>query len=188
MEKQQSPFTLIKKGFLLGIGLMIPLAVLEFASVKYAFYESKAYTEEMTSNWSDITADFKPSTALEQTENDDKADNDDTAISEMDRHFSAYNQSYAKDIRLSPHQTTMQNDKLLVIGSFTNSAKVPINTVEIEAELFKDGKFVYECSDYIGMTIKPGQSENYMIKCGCNKGDTPAFDEVKVKVNKALAY
>lgn len=200
MDKQQSMVSTIKKGFFLGLGAVIPFAVLEVASVKYAFHEGESFNAEIMETFNkeiNLQDDFyklNQPKAESTTESDSATTSTTTtatttsATPSFEDSFANYNRSYDKEIRLSEYQTNIQNGRLLVTGSLTNEAKIAVNSVEIEAELFKGGTFVYECSDYISKTIESGQSENYMIKCGCSKGDTPEFDEVKVKVSKASRY
>lgn len=173
--KQKSLIQTIKTGFLLGIGFTIPLAAIEFLSIKYSFYTMEQladeYSESMYENAGEqIGSNEQESDTLTQEE------------------FDKYNKSYVKDISLSAHETTKQQGQLLITGSFINKAKVAVNTVEIEAELFYQDNFVYECSSYINMSIEPEQSENYMIRCGCKDSETPEFDQIKVKVTRASSY
>ncbi len=199
MSNQSSTVATIKKGFFLGIGIVIPFACLEIASIQYAIYETKELGNEMmqdaTQYETTMSIDY-PETIIKTPQK--KTADDITAEREEDTELSAdndfeefnadFNRSYDKSMKLSPHQTTTKNGKLLVTGSVTNNATIAVNSIQIEAELFKDGTFVYECSKYISMPIEPNQSENYMIQCGCGKGDIPEFDTVTVKVTKASRF
>ncbi len=194
MEKQQSALSLIKKGFLLGLGAVIPFAALEIASIKYSFYETELYSTEMLDSFNERTGKASSAYTFVNSVNQENATDGETTSTtntestSSEDAFSSYNRSYAEDIRLSPHQATVQNGRLLIKGSLTNDAKMTVDLIEIEAELFKDGAFVYECATYIDTKIKPSQSENYMIRCGCGKGDIPQFDDIKVKVSRASSY
>ncbi|PID65571.1 MAG: hypothetical protein CR977_00785 [Gammaproteobacteria bacterium] len=58
MEKQ-TPFTLIRKGFFIGLGLIPALVLIEYASMQYGIYESKKMTEEITVHLNEQNAQVK---------------------------------------------------------------------------------------------------------------------------------
>lgn len=64
-----------------------------------------------------------------------------------------------------------------------------VDSIEIEAELLDgDGKFVYECSEYISRKISQGESENFLIKCGCSRETVPEYATISLRVVEASAF
>ena len=150
----------IKIGFLLGIGFMIPSALIDsiLIGASYATVSSAIEVE--------LDGDYEEST------------NEVFAVVD-----------HVQSIELGLYTTTMQGMQLLVQGSFKNVGDIKLDSVEIEAELFdKDGKFVYECSDYISRRFEPQQEENYQIKCGCSKNGLPEYKTINLTVVNASSY
>jgi len=86
------------------------------------------------------------------------------------------------DLALSNLEEHKDGSRDWIVGSVTNGGKEPVRGVQIEADLFKGGKFVDQYSTHISGTLKPGESRNFKITCGC-RDDAPAdHDSFKVKV------
>ncbi len=157
----------IKKGFFIGLGLLIPLFLLEMLVLKVSVWE----IEKFSSN------SYEEAMGL--------------SISELgdDGYESEEAKSYKNQISLSATSATMQGKQVLITGQYTVNSTKPIYTLELEAELFdKNGEFVYECTKSFYEQIDAGTVENYMIKCGCSENGIPNFETVKVKVSKATSY
>ena len=156
----------IKKGFLLGIGFIIPLAIVEFSAIKYSIHEMTGVAAQ----------------AYEEAYGESDGDT-------LDAAYNDYEKSYTEKISLSPFVERLQGVQLLITGQFTNNSEKAINSLEIEAELFnEDGNFVYECSKSFYEKKEPGVTENYLIKCGCSKNGIPEYATAKVRVVKASSY
>lgn len=82
-----------------------------------------------------------------------------------------------------------EGDFVMVLGSIKNNAKKPISSVTLEAEFYNSkGEFVYEETTYISQKLKPGQVENFAIKCGCANRKFPEYSKVTVKVTSVSDY
>jgi len=80
-------------------------------------------------------------------------------------------------------------NQLLILGIISNTGTKKASSIQLEAELLdKDGKFVYECSEYISKDLLPGDVENYQIKCGCGKHPIPEYKNITVRVVNASSY
>ena len=89
-------------------------------------------------------------------------------------------EALAKEI----HNKSSRKDKPFVVFNCEQ-----FHPSQIEAELFDaNGVFVYECSDYINVKLAAGQTENYQVKCGCNKNGLPEYDSIKLRITRASIY
>lgn len=50
-----------------------------------------------------------------------------------------------------------------------------------------DAEFVYECSEYISRSIQPGASENFRMVCGCKDQQLPEYSEIRMSVTNAYS-
>lgn len=195
-NSKENVLSLIKKGFFLGIGFIIPLLVIDFISIHYSIYESKRTTEEIKKQWTihmgkmfedeERPAHVSESTDAATVENVD-SESSESDLNAFERTMVEMNKSYKDDIKLSDYESKFQGTQLLITGQLTNKSQKKLGGIQLEAELFNAGKFVYECSKYISEKIAPEQTENYMMTCGCKNG-LPEHDEIKVKVVEASRY
>lgn len=80
-------------------------------------------------------------------------------------------------IEFIDHKNILDSKKLLIMGSLVNNNKKTIKSITLEAEFFKNGKFVDECTDYTNVNLKTGETENFKVACGgCNDYDPPEYD------------
>lgn len=92
-----------------------------------------------------------------------------------------------KNIEFIKHTDTKLKHKLLIIGSLKNNSAEPVNNIKLEAEFFKDGEFVDECTEYLGNKIGPGQIENFKVACGCsNDFVAPEYDNYTLRVTSIV--
>ncbi len=169
----------IRKGFLIGLGFMIPLLVVEF-TIKYTFY---AMTNGVFDAYEETLSE---SGAMNEVGDAALSDSEEYSVKEV---YEDFNKSYAEQIFLSPFSENYQGGQLLITGQFTNNSEEDIHSLEIEAELFNaEGIFVYECAKSFYEKQAPGVTENYMIKCGCSKDGVPEYTTAKVRVVKASSY
>ncbi|MBU0533799.1 MAG: FxLYD domain-containing protein [Candidatus Omnitrophica bacterium] len=87
----------------------------------------------------------------------------------------------------SHHEWFPTEDSFNVVGVVANTGSDAWGSINIEVELFdKEGKFVYECSEYIRGTLRPGEEENFVVDCsGCDKAPIPKFDHYEIKITNA---
>ncbi len=157
-----SSWQIIKIGFLLGVGFVIPSLVSDSLVMGISFGAASSAFEEM------------------EVENSNNEVEDETYPELVD---------LSEKIVLGSHTSHMQGKQLLISGQLTNSGSEIVKSIEIEAELFdKNGVFVYECSEYINSQLSPGKNENYQIKCGCSKNGLPDYATMKLSVKRAMSY
>lgn len=99
------------------------------------------------------------------------------------------NLDVTSNISIEKYNENKHGEQLFILGSIVNNGKKQASSIQLEAEL-KDskGQFVYECSEYINRKLKPGESENFQIKCGCGKTPLPEYASISVRVVGASSY
>ena len=108
-----------------------------------------------------------------------------------DEYTSSFSDSFdvTENVKINDHEEKVNGNQLLIIGSISNIGDSKVSSIQLEAELLDDnGKFVYECSEYIRRDLKPGDTENYQINCGCGKNPLPEYASVTVRVVSASKY
>jgi len=160
-----STWKIIKIGFWLGIGFIIPsIAVYIFGTA--AIYKVIPYI---------ITTD-----TVEYETEAFTADNVTDYVSSHDK---------TSQVEIISYRDTSTTGQLLILGTMKNNADTPVSLVQVEAELFdSSGTMVYECSEYISSTIASGSNENFQIKCGCGKTPIPEYESFTIRITKASAY
>ena len=150
----------IKAGFWLGIGFILPLSVV--------LYFGTALTM--------LAMPFMIEASYDSEVGD--------AISNLTSNLDKTGQ-----IKIQEFREQKNGNQLLILGKIVNSGDEKASSIQLEAELTdKDGKFVYECSEYINQDLKPGDIENFQIKCGCGENPVPEYAEVTVRVVGASNY
>ncbi len=69
-------------------------------------------------------------------------------------------------IEFIEHKDQQVANKVLVMGSLVNKNKKKIKSIKLEAEFFKNGEFVDECTEYLSTNLKTGETENFKVSCG----------------------
>jgi hypothetical protein len=155
-----SKWKLVKAGFWLGIGFIIPQLLVLYGGTILTI-------KTMTS-----TADTPDETEMSEVMSD--------MASDFDR---------SGQIKILKYHDKNNSGKVLILGAVENVGKKSVSSIELEAELTdKNGEFVYECSTYISRTMKPGDTENFQIKCGCGNDSIPAYNDVTVRVVSAHGF
>ncbi|MEZ5496146.1 MAG: FxLYD domain-containing protein [Gammaproteobacteria bacterium] len=169
----------IKKGFLLGVGLLIPLLIVEYLSAEYSFHKMNQ-----------MTADSLEAFKKEFDSDEDLYDEIELGAEEDHSNFEyEFNKSYVKDIEILGYNSIMQKNQLLIRGQIKNNAEKEISSIEIEAELFDEaGNFVFECTEYLSESIVTNAVENFLIKCGCSENSVPEYNKIEVSIARASAY
>ncbi|MCP4492640.1 MAG: hypothetical protein GY820_35830 [Gammaproteobacteria bacterium] len=151
---------LVKVGFWLGIGFIIPQLVV--------LYSGTALT--MLAMPSMMEASFESE--------------DGSVMSSLTSNFDR-----AEQIKINNYREQKNGNQLLILGSIVNKGDKKASSIQLEAELTDEGgNFVYECSEYISNDLKPGDIENFQIKCGCGKNPVPEYANVNVRVISARGY
>lgn len=157
--ENMSRWKIIKFGFFLGIGFIIPQL---FMVVGGTFVSALAIPPIMESAFENEVLDpLLPS-----------EDNGDLLRVEILSH----NKQYA-------------GDRLLILGSIKNISESKASSIQLEAELLNEaGEFVYECTEYINKDLLPGDVENYQISCGCGDAIIPEHTDLSVRVVSVSNY
>jgi len=151
---------LIKIGFWLGIGFIIPQLVVLYSGTALTMLAMPSMVDAaFNSGDEDVMSSF--------TSNYDRVD----------------------QIEISSYREQKNGTQLLILGSVKNIGDTKASSIQLEAELMDEsGNFVYECSEYISNDLKPGDVENFQIKCGCGKNPVPKYAKLNVRVVSASGY
>ena len=155
-----SKWRFIKVGFLLGIGFMIP----QFAVMIFGTVISLVVIPPMVQD-----AIVTP--------------NSEEIFSGITSNFDS-----KKLIIIEKYREQPRGNKLIILGSIKNESGKKASSIQLEAELYNNNEFVFECSEYISKSLKPGESENFQINCGCGKNPIPAHDKTDIRVVSASNY
>ncbi|MET0029584.1 MAG: FxLYD domain-containing protein [Candidatus Thiodiazotropha sp.] len=160
-----SIWKLIKAGFWLGIGFIIPsLAVYGLGTI--AVVGLSPILMEASVNQIQDTIE----------ENED---------------FSKFREQFdmTAQVKILEYSEAESVDQLLILGKIQNAGKTKVGSIQLEAELYDDsGKFVYECNEYINKSLKADEVENFQIKCGCKGQPVPSHASATVRVVSASSY
>lgn len=86
------------------------------------------------------------------------------------------------DLRIDNVERHEVAERVYFTGSIENVGKRAARWVEVEVNLFKDGKFVDQYSTHISGSIKPGTSRLFKISCGCKDSPPAEHDGYKFNV------
>lgn len=154
-----SLWRLIKIGFWIGIGFIIPSVGANMVGIYLAY--------SMPSFWQDVALGN-----TDETIQSAKADNDKPS-----------------QLTIVQSKELKNGKQLLILGTVENKGESSVGSIRIEAELLDDHKqMVFECSEYISKKLKKGEQENFQIKCGCGDQPVPAYRSVSVRVVDAANY
>lgn len=86
------------------------------------------------------------------------------------------------------HRGSRVGSDFRVIGTLENRGTGAWKMIGVEVELFDaDGNFVEECSDYLNVTLRPEETENFVVSCGsCREGPLPEFEDYEIVVSSAM--
>jgi len=160
-----TPKQKITTGFWLGIGFIIPFVlasilglVLSFAATPFIMKKSFESAGEIYDEESSEIFDFS---------NDD----------------------LKSQIKIVEFRESLIGNKLMILGVVTNHGPKEVGSINLQAELFdSEGKFVFECDEYISRKMKINDSENFQIRCGCGDDETPMYESLKLSVVSASNY
>ena len=166
MEKP-SIWQLVKYGFWLGIGFIIPLLIFAVGSTFVSVLAMPAIMEVSLNHGSQISS----------SETDDE--------SSLSR-FGFSNYDISSQVEIQDYRSRVDGNRVLILGSIINNSEKQVSSIQLEAEFTdENGEFVFECTDYISQKLKPLQVENFQISCGCGDNLFPAHSEFTVRVTSA---
>ena len=153
-------WSMVKAGFWLGIGFIIPQLVTTASETALTFVAMPVLMQSaMDTEEGRFVPDFSD---------------------EMDR---------TAMLSVSDVREVRNGEQLLILGMVENTGEKKASSIQLEAELLdEEGVFVYECSRYISKTLMPGDSENFQIKCGCDKEPVPEYASAEVRVVSATGF
>jgi hypothetical protein len=150
---------LIKIGFWLGIGFVVPVLLLMGTGTALGIYAFSTFEDTIEYDTDEFAESIPGS------------------------------QNLSENIKIKSYKDASDNNKLLLLGTIVNEGEVNVSSIQLEAELIDDkGDFVYECSAYISRTLEPKESENFQIKCGCKDGDIPKYSNINIRVVNASNF
>jgi len=76
----------------------------------------------------------------------------------------------------------VSGDRVFFLGTIKNIGKTQVGSVNIEVNLFKNGKFVDQYSSYLSGTIAAGESRYFKVACGCKDAPPEEHDSYKIQV------
>jgi hypothetical protein len=95
----------------------------------------------------------------------------------------------SSSIKIVDYREEINEKRLLILGSIMNEGSENVSSVHLEAELLdSDDRFVFECSGTINKELKPGETENFQITCGCGDTIAPEHSRVNLRVVSASSY
>lgn len=154
----------IKFGFWLGVGFIIPQLIVMYGGTYITFLAMPKMMEMAMDNPSESKDSFDVS----------------EFTSQLDQ---------TKKIEIGKYEDKSKDGQLLILGTITNKGDKPASSIQLEVELFDaEGKFVYECSEYISRKLVPGDTENFQVKCGCNTSPIPEYKSVDIRVVGAHGF
>jgi len=95
---------------------------------------------------------------------------------------------YKQDLTIVSYLCYKEHKKrsqLNILGKIKNTGSITWTAIEIQAELFNNGRYVDECQGHI-RALEPNEDDNFKITCGeCDNYTIPEYDKIAVKVAAA---
>jgi len=92
-----------------------------------------------------------------------------------------WNDKANEKVVISSHAEVKRADGWDILGTIENRSDESVRMTTIQADLFdKDGKFVDQCSGYVGSSTKAGESRNFKVTCGSK--DKPVAEHASYKL------
>ncbi len=159
----------IKIGFWLGVGFIVPQLVVMYSGTALTLLAMPSILD----------------TAVEEYANDWEEDLD--AFSEVSDFYSDHD--LTDSIEIEKFSERLIDGHLHITGAVSNTGEKAAGSIEIEAELLDaKGEFIYECSEYISRRVLPGESENFLLKCGCSRESVPEYASIDIRIVEATAF
>lgn len=165
-----SKWKLIKAGFWLGIGFIIPSLVV--------MYSGTALTILAMPSMIEASFEYEDNGLM----------SDESEYKEIMSNFTS-DLDVSDQIKIKSYREQRNGNQLLILGSIENIGDKKASAIQLEAELSDEkGNFVYECSEYINKALNAGEVEKFQIKCGCGDNSVPSYVKVSVRVVSASNY
>ena len=159
---------LIKYGFWLGIGFIIPMIIFTFGSTYLAMFAMPVMMDSAIEEY--------------ETEYFESGSDSETSFSS----FSFPDYDISDQIEIQGHRLRKDGNRVSILGSIINNSEQQASSIHLEAEFINEvGEFVYECMDFMSLRLGPGQVENFQISCGCGDVSLPAYSDYTVRVTHA---
>lgn len=157
--ENMSKWKIVKFGFWLGIGFSVPLLCIIFGgSVINTLLIPPIIESSYDEDWKD------PYSANSNGDNPDR-------------------------IKIDTYKEQTYGNRLVILGVIENVSDMKASSIQLEAELINsNGKFVYECSEYISKVLQAGDKENFQINCGCGDAVIPDHSEISLRVVSVSNY
>jgi len=90
-------------------------------------------------------------------------------------------------LTIESHRSVQAEDALDIVGVIANRGADTWESISIEVELFDDeDNYLDECTDYIRGALKPGERENFTVRCGGCEGSLPgSYERYEIAVKDA---
>ncbi len=87
------------------------------------------------------------------------------------------------------HEARSSNYNLHVLGAIKNDDETTWESVSVEVNLFdSDGKFIWQCGDYIPAPVWPGDTHKFHVDCnGVSSDPVPEHSTYTVEIVDARA-
>ena len=90
--------------------------------------------------------------------------------------------SGARSLEIGGVEEHKSANQLYFTGVVKNAGPVPVNSGQIQVDMFKGGKFVDQYSNYFPGSLAPGESRNFKVSCDCRDMTPAEHDSFKVQV------
>lgn len=155
------PWKLVKIGFWLGIGFVLPTMLVTVLAIPLTF--------------------AVPFTLLGMDGDEHSFDQSiDDLTGNLDRSAS---------VEVVEYREETKGSQLLVLGRIRNLGEDALSSVMIEVELLDErGSMVYECEEYV-QRLAGAATENFQVRCGaaCDGSSLPPHSSLSVRVMGASA-
>lgn len=157
--ENMSRWKIIRIGFLLGIGFIVPQV---FVILGGTLISALAIPPLMQQAFEEETGGILPT---------------DSSGDSLNR------------VKINSYNEQPIGGRLLILGTIENISDTKASSIQLEAELLNSsGEFVYECTEYINKDLQPGEVENYQISCGCGDTTIPEHTDITVRVVSISNY
>jgi hypothetical protein len=92
-----------------------------------------------------------------------------------------WNEAGIEKLVITSQDEVKRDDGVYILGTVENRGDESVRSASIQADLYdKAGKFVDQCSGYLGAYLKPGEVHNFKVTCGGK--DKPVAEHASYKL------
>jgi hypothetical protein len=96
---------------------------------------------------------------------------------------SVWNEAAAEKVVITSHEEVKRDDGIYILGTLENRSSESVRTTSVQADLFdKAGKFVDQCTGYLGSSLKAGEARNFKVACGSKEKPVAEHASYKLRV------